>query len=422
MVDILKNLHIVSHKYDINKIYDIKIENGYIKEIGENLDSKDCYITDCSGLFALPGFIDMHCRIGDPGFEHIEDIETASMSGSRGGFTSLTCEPSTKPAIDNKAVVDYVISKSGIYSLVNILPYGSMTIGCEGKEMSEIGEMYKMGIVALSDGDKSVTDTGLLRNIFKYSKMFNLPVITSCDDTSISNNGVMNEGFMSTALGLRGIPKEAEEVFVARDIVLAERVGNRLHISTVTTEGSVQLVREAKARGVNITCETSPHYFTFTEDKVLGYNTLAKVKPPLRTEKDRLAIIEGLKDGTIDVISSSHKPANPDWKYEVFDSADWGVSSLETVFPVSYTNLVEKGELTFLQLVEKMSLNPSKILGLKKGVIDVGVEADITIVDTKNEYVVKSSDFLSKAKFSLYEDMKFKGKVVYTIVHGRIIY
>ncbi len=422
MKDIIKNVHIVSPYYDINKIYDIKIENGYISKIGENLYDEDAYILDCTGLFAMSGLIDMHCRIGDPGFEHIEHIESASMAASKGGFTTLTCEPSTKPTIDNKAVVDYVISKSNVYSLVNIYPYGSMTIGCEGKEMTEIGEMYKKGIIALSDGDKSINDTGLLRNIFMYAQMFDLPVITSCDDTSISNNGVMNDGYVSTLLGLKGIPEEAEEVLVARDIILAERTKAKLHISTISTEGSVQLVREAKKRGVNVTCETSPHYFTHTDESVIGYNTLAKVKPPLRTEKDKKAIIEGIKDGTIDVISSAHSPSTVEGKSEIFESAEWGISSLETAFPVSYTYLVEKGHITLFELMEKMSINPSKILNLKKDGIKEGCEADLTIIDINNEFTVNASEFYSKVKFSLYDGMKLKGNVKYTIVHGKIIY
>lgn len=422
MKDIIKNVHIVSPYYDINKIYDIEIENGYISKIGENLYDDEAYVLDCTGLYAISGFIDMHCRIGDPGFEHIEHIESASMAASKGGFTTLTCQPSTKPSIDNKAVVDYVISKSRVYSLVNIFPYGSMTIGCEGKEMTEIGEMYKKGIIALSDGDKSIKNTGLLRNIFKYAKMFDLPVITSCDDTSISNNGVMNDGFVSALLGLKGIPEEAEEVLVARDIILAEKTGAKLHIATISTEGSVQLVREAKKRGVNVTCETSPHYFTHTEESVIGYNTLAKVKPPLRNDKDRKAIIEGIKDDTIDVISSSHSPATIEGKDEIFDSAEWGISSLETAFPVSYTYLVEKGHITLPKLVEKMSINPSKILNIKKGFIKENSEADITIIDINNEFTVDSSQFYSKAKFSLYDGMNIKGNVKYTIVHGKIIY
>ena len=421
MVDVLKNLHIVSDDYDIEKLYDIRIENGYICEIGENIDISNSYVVECNGLFAISGLIDMNCCIGDPGFEHIEDIETASMSASKGGFTTLTCQPSTNPAIDNKAVVDYVISKSGVYSLVNILPYGSMTMGCLGKEISEIGEMYKMGIVALSDGGNSIKDTGLLRNIFKYSKIFDLPVITRCDDTNISGGGVMNEGYMSTLLGLKGIPKEAEEIVVARDIVLAERTGARLHISAVSTEGSVQLIREAKKRGVNVTCETSPQYFTFTEESVKGYNTLFKVKPPLRTDKDRKAIVEGIKDGTIDVISSLHTPATADGKDEVFDSAEWGISNLETAFPVSYTYLVETGEITLESLVEKMSINPAKILKLEKNCINVGAKANMTIVDIENSFTVDSEKFYSKAKFSPYDGMSLKGDVKYTVVNGKII-
>lgn len=423
MRELIKNGRIIAPDYNSNELLDIFIEKGKIAKIGKNLTIECDDETNAEGNYILPGLIDMHCNICDPGYEYIEDIETASMSAVKGGFTTITCEPNTKPAIDNKTVVEYIVSKSKMYSLVNILPYGSMSIDCMGNEMSEIGEMHQVGIVGISDGNNTVADACLLRNIFKYSKMFHLPVITHCEDKSLSQSGVMNEGFISTCLGLRGIPREAEEIIVARNIVLAENVGNHLHIAHVSTKGSVQLIREAKKRGVFVTCETCPHYFILTEDAVGEYDTLAKVNPPLRTEQDREAIIEGLSDGTIDVIVSGHSPTNLTDKNKEFDRAEYGISSFETAFALSYTKLVETGILSLQQLVEKMSKNPAAILHLsKKGNIAIGMDADLTIVNIEKSYKVDAFSFYSKAKFSPFHGLEVKGNVIYSVVGGRIIF
>lgn len=423
MKELIKNGRIISPLYDSEKLLDIYIEKGAIIKIGENLQEENAFVTDAEGNYILPGLIDMHCNICDPGYEYIEDIETASMSAVKGGFTTITCEPNTKPAIDNKTVVEYIVSKSKMYSLVNIFPYGSMSIGCKGEEMSEIGEMHQAGIVGISNGNSSVENAGLLRNIFLYSKMFHLPVITHCEDKSLSKNGVMNDGFVSTCLGLRGIPKEAEEIIVARNIVLAENVGNSLHIAHVSTKGSIQLIREAKKRGVPITCEVCPHHFILTEESVCEYNTLVKVKPPLRTQADKEALLEGLADGTVDTIASGHNPTNLTDKNKEFDNADYGISAFETAFALSYTELVETKILTLPQLVEKMSYNPASILNFsKKGKIQEGMDADLIIVNLKDSYKIDSSKFYSKAKFSPFDGKLVKGNILYSVVGGRVIF
>lgn len=424
MKEIIKNGIIISPEFNKGEQMDLYIEDGMIKRIGRNLEyDEDTFVVDAEQNYIIPGLIDMHCSICDPGFEYVEDIETASMAAAHGGFTTIACEPNTKPAIDNKTVVEYIISKSKIYSLVNILPYGSMSIDCMGKEMAEIGEMKQVGIVGISDGDNSISDTNLLRNVFIYSLMFDLPVMTHCENIGISGKGVMNDGATSTLLGMKGMPREAEEIEVARNIVLAECTGCRLHIAHVSTKGSVQLIREAKKRGVRLTCETCPHYFLLTEEATKGYNTFAKVNPPLRTQEDVDAIIEGLVDGTIDVIASGHSPTKREYKMKEFGNAAYGISAFETAFSLSYTRLVATGIISFEQLTEKMSVNPSKILKLdKKGKIAVGEDADLTIVNINQEYTISGTEFMSKARFTPFEGTKVKGKIMYTLVGGRLIF
>lgn len=280
MKTILKNCRLLGTSHDKTMLHDIYVEGGVIEKIGLDIQVEGAKVLDVGGHMVLPGLIDMHCNICDPGHEYIEDIATVSRAALRGGFTTITCEPNTSPAIDNKTVVEYIVSKSKEKSLVNIYPYGSMSLNCEGEEMAEIGEMFDAGIVGISDGDEFTDSAAFLRNVMVYSKMFDLPITTHCEDRGLSAKGVMNEGYAAACLGLAGMPREAEEVIVARNLNLAERTGARLHISHISTKGSVQLIREAKSRGIGVTCETSPHYFILTEDAIGDYDTLAKVNPP----------------------------------------------------------------------------------------------------------------------------------------------
>lgn len=399
------------------------IEGDKIKSVGYSLDVKADKITDAMGLYVYPGFIDMHCTVCEPGHESVEDMETASVSAARGGFTTIVCIPDTEPAVDNKTVVEYIITKSREYSKVNIYPYGSMTIGCKGEKASEMGEMIRAGAVGIADGDLTVENAQLMRNIFVYSKMFDVPVITHCEDRALSGTGVINEGRVSTILGLRGMPREAEDIIVARNVVLAESTGARLHIAHISTKGAVDIVRRAKARGVNVTCETCPHYFTLTEEAAMQYNTYAKVIPPLRTEADTKAIIEGLADGTIDVIASGHMPTRIEHKQREFDRASYGISAFETAFSLSYTALVRTGILSESQLADKMSKNPAEILNFKtKGKIKAGNDADIVIMDINNEYVIEPSEFYSKAKFTPAKGKRVYGNTVSCIVGGNVVF
>lgn len=408
--------------YAPEKRYDIAIVDGIITEIGENLELPDANILNVDGKSVFPGLIDMHCHVCEPGYEHIENIASISLSAVKGGFTSITCEPNTKPAVDNKTVVEYIVSKSKAVGLVNIFPYGSMSMGCEGKDMAEIGEMYEAGIVGVSDGDELLDSAALLRNVMRYTKMFDLPVITHCEERSLSGQGVMHEGYTAACLGLFGMPREAEEVQVSRNIVLAEATGARLHISPVSTRGSVRMVREAKSRGVAVTCETCPHYFTLTDEAVEGYQTYAKVNPPLRTQDDLQALREGIADGTIDVISSGHSPTTQAEKNQEFDKAAYGISALETAFSISYTHLVESGLISAERLNELMSKNPAEILHFaQKGVLAVGYDADLIVVDTEKTSIIDPKTFASKAKFSPFAGKEVKGQVLTTIVGGKVI-
>jgi len=420
---LIKNGKVISEGFSYDQLANILIEDSIIKAVGYDLADSEAEILDVDGAYVFPGFTDMHCCICDPGHESIEDIETASISAARGGFTTITAQPYTKPAVDNKTVVEYIITKSREYSKVNIYPYGSMTLGCKGEQISEIGEMIHAGIVGIADGDLTVEDTALMRNIFIYSKMFNMPVITHCEDRALSGNGVLNEGRISTLLGLMGMPREAEDVIVSRNIILAENVGAKLHIAHVSTEGAVRIIREAKARGVNVTCDTCPHYFTLTEDSAMQYNTFAKVIPPLRTKSDIDAVIAGIKDGTIDVISSGHAPTRIEYKQREFDTAEYGISSFETAFALSWTSLVETGYITPGELIKKLSLNPDVILGFEcKGKIKAGYDADLTIARCNENYIIDASKFYSKAKFTPVNGMSVKGKILHTIVGGKTVF
>lgn len=423
MKTILKNCRLVGTTHETEMLCDIYVENGIIEKIGQNIEPEGAKVLDVGGHMVLPGLIDMHCNICDPGHEYIEDIATVSRAALRGGFTTITCEPNTSPAIDNKTVVEYIVSKSKENALVNIHPYGSMSIGCEGKEMAEIGEMYDAGIVGISDGDEFTDSAAFLRNVMVYTKMFDLPVITHCEDRWLSGMGVMNEGYTAACLGLTGMPREAEEVIVARNLILAERTGARLHLAHISTKGSVQLIREAKGRGVSVTCETCPHYFILTEEAIGDYDTLAKVNPPLRTKEDVDAILKGIADGTIDVIASGHSPTNMTEKEREFDMAAYGISSLETAFALSYTHLVQTGIITLEKLIHMMSVKPAEILKLyNKGMILEGKDADIIVVDFKETHRIDPIHFASKAKFSPFVEEEVQGKVLYTMVGGKLLH
>jgi dihydroorotase len=376
-------------------------------------------IIDASGLYVLPGLVDMHVHLREPGFEHKETIRTGTRAGIIGGFTSLCPMPNTNPVNDNPTVTAYIIRKALEEGFCKAFPIGAITKGQRCEELAEMGLMHEAGCVAFSDDGRPVMNALIMRRALEYSKAFNAPIISHCEDINLSDEGVMNEGFLSTKLGLKGIPDASEEAMIARDIILATLTGGRLHIAHVSTKGSVELIRRAKSDGINITAETCPHYFSITEKAVEGYNTNAKVNPPLRTEEDLEAIKEGLKDGTIDVIATDHAPHHKDEKLQEFDKAPFGISGLETALSLGL-RLVYEGVLTISKFVEKMALNPARILGIDGGTLKAGAPADIVIVNVDKEFTVNAENFTSMGKNTPFEGWLLKGMPVMTICNGKL--
>ena len=418
----IKGGHVLDPVNNIDEVTNILVEDGVISEVGNDpdLEGVAMEVIDAEGMYVVPGLVDMHCHLRDPGQEYKEDIETGTKSALAGGITSVACMPNTEPVIDNEAVISYVINKAKELGYVNVFPIGAVSKGLNGTELAEIGAMKFAGAVAVSDDGRPVSDSGLMRRALIYADMFDMPVISHCEDISLSGDGCMNEGAVAGIMGLKGITRAAEEVMAARDIIIAEAENKRVHIAHVSTKGSVQLVREAKKRGVKVTCETCPHYFTLTEDACEGYNTNAKMNPPLRTAEDVEAIKEGLRDGTIDCIVTDHAPHHADEKNCEFAAAKNGIVGFETSLGLGIKYLVKTGVLTMKQLIEKMSVNPSRILGISKGSLSVGKAADITIFNPNREWTVDINKFNSKSKNSPYNGYTLFGKPEYVIVGGEI--
>ncbi len=400
------------------------IENELLVSMGRNIETKTEVdeIIDATGLYVLPGLVDAHCHLRDPGYEYKEDIETGTKSAAKGGFTSIACMPNTNPPIDNAAVVRYIKDKAQSTGVVNVYPIGAITKGLEGTELAEMGTMKEAGIVAVSDDGRPVMNGDVMKKALIYAGQFGLPVISHCEDINLTDGGSMNEGQTSTLMGLRGIPSSSEDVMVSREILLAEYTNVAVHIAHVSTKTSVDLVRQAKKRGVRVTAETCPHYFTLTEKACLGYDTNAKMNPPLRSEVDLKAVIEGLKDGTIDVIATDHAPHHIDEKNVEFEKAANGIVGFETALALGYTYLVEPGHLTLSDLVQKMAVNPARMLKIDKGSLECEKAADLILVDFNTEYKIEVSKFASKSKNSPFDGYKVKGRVITTIVNGKIVY
>jgi len=419
---LIKGGRVIDPSQKLDDTLDVLVENGLVKEIGRGLAAPAGAETiDASGNYVVPGLIDMHVHLRDPGLEYKEDIVSGTRAAAAGGFTSVCCMPNTKPTIDNKAIASYIINKARTEGFANVFPVGSITYGLSGDRMSEMGELKEAGCVAVSDDGKPVNNPELMRRALEYARGMGILVITHAEELSLVGEGVMNEGFTSTEIGLKGIPRIAEDIATARDVMLAEYTCSPIHIAHVSTAGSVRIIREAKARGVQVTCETAPHYFTLTDDAVRGYNTNAKMNPPLREAADVAAIKAGLKDGTIDAIATDHAPHHIDEKDVEFDVAMNGIIGLETSLPLSL-KLVEEGVLTVNQLIEKMSCNPSNILGLHRGVLKAGSVADITLIDPATEWTVDADKLASKSKNSPFLGWTVKGAAACTVLAGRVVY
>jgi dihydroorotase len=419
---LIKNGRVIDPSQKIDDTLDVLVENGLVREIGKGLVAPAGGETiDARGMYVVPGLIDMHVHLRDPGLEYKEDIISGTKAAVAGGFTSVCCMPNTKPVIDNKTVASYIINKANAEGLCNVFPVGSITYGLSGDRMSEMGELKESGCVAVSDDGKPVKNSELMMRSLQYAAGIGIMVISHAEELELVGEGTMNEGFTSTELGLKGIPRVAEDIATVRETLLAEYTGTPIHIAHVSTKGSVRIIREAKARGVKVTCETAPHYFSLTDDAVRGYNTNAKMNPPLREADDVAAIKEGLKDGTIDAIATDHAPHHQDEKDVEFNLAMNGIIGLETSLPLSL-KLVEDGVLTLNQLVEKMSCKPSNILTLNRGTLKAGSVADITLIDPKCEWVVEADKLASKSKNSPWLGQKLKGGAAATIVGGTLVY
>ncbi|MEJ2695611.1 MAG: dihydroorotase [Candidatus Sulfobium sp.] len=426
---------VIDPSQDVEGVCDILIEGGRIKEVRKRKSAKtlknrkaespiaaapDSEIIDATGMFVLPGLVDMHVHLREPGFEYKETIKTGTTAAVRGGITSVCCMPNTNPVNDNSSVTEFIRKRAMQEGACSVFPVGAITKGQKGEELAEFTMMYEAGCVAFSDDGRPVMDSLMMRRALEYSRVLGVPVISHCEDLSLSAGGVMNEGLLSATLGLKGVPSQAEEVIVARDVALAELTGGRLHVAHVSTARSVEIIRAAKKRGIaDITAETCPHYFSITEEAVRDYDTNAKVNPPLRRKQDVEAVREGLRDGTIDVIATDHAPHHADEKEREFDFAPSGISGFETSIGLSM-KLVDDGVLSLAKLVGKMAFCPSKIVGLSKGTLKTGSEADVTIVDTKKEYEVDTGKFVSKGRNSPFGSWMLHARPAVTICKGRV--
>ena len=422
---LVKGGQVVDPSQGINEIRTLYIEDGKIKSYprGTKELEKDpsIKVIDASGKIVSPGFIDLHVHLREPGFEHKETIRTGCMAAAAGGFTSVVCMPNTNPVNDNASVTEYILLKARTAGIVNVFPVGAITKGLKGEELSEIGEMWEAGCIAISDDGRPVMNSRVMRHAMEYAKAFGLPVISHAEDLNLSSGGVMNDGFTSTMLGLRGIPNASEEVMVARDITLAELTKTHLHIAHVSTAGAVRLIKDAKKRGVKVTAEATPHHFTLTDKSVLSYDTNAKVNPPIRSKEDMEGIREGIREGVIDIIATDHAPHTEDEKKVEFDLAPFGISGLETALPLAL-KLVEDGVLTLTELIRKLTINPAQIIKSDRGTVKLGAPADVVIFDSNKVIKVDRDKFRSKGKNTPFHGWQLSGQVLYTIVGGQIVF
>ncbi len=427
---LLKNGTIVDPSQNLMAKRDVLIErdegrgtrDGRILTVAENIVAEGAEVIDCTGKFVVPGLVDMHVHFREPGEEHKETIAMGSAAAVTGGFTTVCCMPNTKPPLDSVAAIEFVLQRANEVGLCRVLPIGSVSIGLKHEQLTEMAAMKEAGAVAFSDDGEPVQDGGFLRKVLAYAKVCDAVVILHCEDKSLTAGGVMNEGLTSLRLGLRGMPRAAEVTAVQRAVELAKLTGSKVHIAHVSTKEAVEIIRQAKERGVRVTAEVTPHHLTLTEEAVDEYNTNAKMNPPLRTEEDVAALREALAEGVIDCIATDHAPHALEEKETTFDDAPFGIVGLETAVGVLWTELVHKANFPVMRLVEAMSTKPCQILGLDGGTLREGSRADITVIDPNAEWVVQPEKFRSKGKNTPYAGWTLKGKVVMTICNGQIVF
>lgn len=401
---------------------DVLTDGGRIVKIGKNIIADGAKIIDAGGKTVIPGIIDMHVHLREPGFEGKEDIQSGSLAAVAGGVTQVCCMPNTNPVCDSAVGVTYIKAREREVKLCKINPIGAITKGEQGETLADIGKMAKAGAVAISDDGRSVMNSLIMRRAMEYASDFNLKCLCHCEDASLVDGGVVNEGKNSTLCGLKGIPRAAEDIMIARDIALAESLNLPVHICHVSTYSGVQIIKDAKRRGVKVTAETCPHYFILTDDIIVDYDTNTKVNPPVREEKDRKAIVKGLLDGTLDCIVTDHAPHSRKDKEVEYNLAAFGMSGLETSFALSYTYLVKSGLTDIVKLMKLMSKNPAEVLNLEGGEIKEGGVADFAIVDLNEKFVIDGEKFLSKGKNTPFNGFEVYGKVCLTVVNGDVKY
>ena len=420
---LIKNGHVMNPATSFDEIADVLVEENQVKKIGKDISEDGVsQVIDATGCFVFPGLIDLHVHFRDPGLTHKEDIATGSAAAAHGGFTTVVAMPNTKPVADSVEVIRYVNDKAAEVGLTHVIQAGAITKGMQGEELSDLEGMIAEGILAISEDGKSVMNSNLYREAMKIAAKNHIAVLAHCEDINLVNGGVINQGAKSEELGVGGISNAVENIIAAIDIMLAEETGATLHLCHCSTKETVELVRDAKAKGIKVSGEVCPHHFTLTDQDIVAGDSNYKMNPPLRGKEDVEALKEGLKDGIMDVISTDHAPHTAEEKVSDLNKAPFGIVGLETSAALTYTELVLKGYLTPMQMVEKMSVNPAGILGIPKGDISEGHIADITIFDPNAQYEIHSADFVSKGKNMPFEGRKVTGRVVTTILDGNVVY
>jgi dihydroorotase len=404
-------------------VADVYLQDGKVAAVGTNITGGDgAHVIEAAGKVVSPGLIDLHVHLREPGQEDLETVATGAMAAAAGGFTAVCAMPNTDPVLDNQGAIGFVISQAQKAGKARVYPIGTISLGQKGEQLAEMGELVGAGAVAVSDDGKPVMSSHLMRTALEYAKTFGIPVADHCEEMTLARGGAMHEGIVSTRLGLKGIPAAAEEIMVARDIILAELTGGHVHLCHMSTRGSVSLIRRAKEMGLRVTAEATPHHFTLTHEACEGYNTNAKMNPPLREDLDREAIREGIKDGTIDVIATDHAPHHYDAKEREFDDAPNGILGLETAFGLAMTELVQTGLLTLPELLFRMSTRPARVFNLPGGTLATGAPADLVILDPETRWTVDPSTFFSKSRNTPFSGRTLTGRAELTIVRGRVVY
>jgi dihydroorotase len=420
---LIKNGRVIDPSSGTDDTLDILIDKGKIVELKARIDAKEAKLIDASRLVVAPGFIDMHVHLRDPGQEDKETISTGSQAAAKGGFTSIACMPNTNPVNDNRGVTEYILSEAKKKAVVNVFPIAAITRGLRGEELTDMADLVEAGVVAFSDDGHPLENSQTMRRALEYSKLLNILIIDHCEDRNLSGEGVMNEGYYSYLFGLRGMPDSSEEIMIARDIILAQKAGARIHIAHLSAKGAVDLVKEAKKKKVKVTAEVTPHHLFLTDACLETYDTNLKVNPPLRSKEDTQALVQAVKEGAVDVFSTDHAPHATDEKDVEFDIAPFGICGLETAVSLLLDRLVNKNVISLQKFIQMSSTNPALILGLEnKGKISPGADADLTILNLHKEIVVDVKSFKSKSRNTPFHDWKLRGAAVMTIVGGKIVF